>query len=769
MAAPFASAKAPAFTDSHTYDAATKTATISKHGGVSKLRVEPALTAAGITVTVEQRPDEVEYSWVLASRPMTNVFSLTLTLTNCEYYYQPPLTEEYTAASAEARFGEPCAVTASAVTGKSGKVYVSRPADIVGSYAVYSTYSDGVYETSKVAHIYRPHVTDAAGKQTWGTMKIEGDTLTVTVDQKWLDAAKYPVIVDPTIGYTGAGGSTEAMTINDAYGTAATTPASGTPYAITIHAYVSEDAPAHMRLGIWAGTDGGALLTSDTAATPGAWAWETVTLTPRYQLAASTSYVIGLIPDNSDLNMRYDVASGTSYIDITNSYAAPQAFGWSTTTTPKRYSLYVTIEYDPVITSSVISDMDDTNNLYTMKKYYTFTTVITDGSGATDVASISVRGAQGASVRWMVNATTLDGVPAYAIATGASTIDLDAGGCSFTEVGNDGTLVLSIRFEWDATSEADCDLEVWAEDAEGNTVGWTTVHSNYFDVISRLVTRDFTGNLTSTTINMPVEITGRVRYATTVAGDNSSTSYPPDAQFTQVKLYTGGGDYAGADAAIANGFYNITVTTPATLGAVYYYTWIDMAGDYVDGYAPDGDYVAISVGASFSIIKQVNEGFTFFGLTGAVLGQIVPTITAFATWFADSATAIINMVSATMTLIIFVSGTVTAWFTRMVNTVVNICTIVGSLFDGTYTAGMIDLWTVFKVSTWIDVVPIIAFMWWIDNIPRRAKSEGISQVERVIRDIQIVSYVVGEVWNWSFTVFNFVANMVMTFVGVVTG
>ena len=186
--APFVEAK-PTLDDNHIVDHASKKATLSRYSGLSRLEVEPGEVNAGWTLEVEDRGEEIEYNWILPEKPNTNKFTLKLPLTNCAYYYQPPLTSEYTSESAAKEFGEACSVTATAVTGKSGKVYVTRPADIVGSYAVYSTYSDGVYGTGKVAHIYRPLVTDASGKETWGTLSISGGVLTVTVDQKWLDAA----------------------------------------------------------------------------------------------------------------------------------------------------------------------------------------------------------------------------------------------------------------------------------------------------------------------------------------------------------------------------------------------------------------------------------------------------------------------------------------------------------------------------------------------------------------------------------------------------
>lgn len=748
--APFVAEAKP--TDYKHLDASTGVATLSKWGGTSTLKVTPtnAVKSGGklklgqnIEVKVEEREGEVEYSWILAAKPTVNVFYLTLDFTGCTFIYQPPLT---------------------AAQVKAGDV---RPENVVGSYAVYGSKTGGIYQTGKIAHIYRPLVTDAKGKTTWGILNIVGDTLSVTVDQAWLDKATYPVIVDPTFGYNVIGASNTFLTLNSIQGSSNTTAATTYPiYATSMSIYCSSGAGVNLKLGVWADGNGGAVVQMTNAKTMpgGAAAWHTLNFAAPTLLTASTTYQLGAIADNTIL-VYYD-AGGTGHADGTNSYATPGPFTWDGTNTNK-YSIYLTYEYGPQITSSVITDIDDTSNVYTMKKHYAFTTVITDGDGATDIASISVRGSQGGVTRWMVNATSLDGVPSYAIAVNASTIDLNVAGCSFTEAGTQGTLVLSIRFEWDAANEADCELDVWCEDVTGVSAGWTTVHADYFSVISRLVTHNYAGNLTSTTVNMPVEISGYVRYAMTPTGFNASTSYPPDAQFNSVKIYDGEGGYAGVDSSIVNGFFNLTITSAAVLKTTYYYAWLDLVADYTPGYAVDGDYVPVTTAASFSIIETVNEGFSFFGLAGNVTGVIIPTITNLAGWFTESATAVVDMTTGVLTLIFYISGTVTAWVARMANFFVNLLTNINRVFDGTI--GGHNVWTEFNVSAWIDFIPVIAFVVWFGGLPQRSKRAGVSSLEVLIRDLQIASYIVGEVWNWSFTLFNFIVNSVMTFVSVVTG
>ena len=84
-------------------------------------------------------------------------------------------------------------------------------------------------------------------------------------------------------------------------------------------------------------------------------------------------------------------------------------------------------KYTPTITSASISDRDNSDNVYAMKKYYTFIVEVNDADGATDIASVYLRGKNGAGVLWEVRATDLTGGGSWAIQSGANIIDLDSG------------------------------------------------------------------------------------------------------------------------------------------------------------------------------------------------------------------------------------------------------------------------------------------------------------------------------------------------------
>lgn len=88
---------------------------------------------------------------------------------------------------------------------RDGKVVNFRPENVVGSYAVY--YSDG---SGKAFHVYRPWAIDAKGSKSWCDLIIDVElgVLQIAVPKEFADKAVYPLIVDPSFGYTSIGAST---------------------------------------------------------------------------------------------------------------------------------------------------------------------------------------------------------------------------------------------------------------------------------------------------------------------------------------------------------------------------------------------------------------------------------------------------------------------------------------------------------------------------------------------------------------------------------
>ena len=74
-----------------------------------------------------------------------------------------------------------------------------------GSYAVYKKETFIGEGTGKLCHIHRPLIIDSRGQRCWGDLSVTGNKLCITILETWLSEAKYPVVVDPTIGTTTVG------------------------------------------------------------------------------------------------------------------------------------------------------------------------------------------------------------------------------------------------------------------------------------------------------------------------------------------------------------------------------------------------------------------------------------------------------------------------------------------------------------------------------------------------------------------------------------
>ena len=77
-----------------------------------------------------------------------------------------------------------------------------------GSYAVYKKEIFIGEGTGKLCHIHRPEIIDSRGRRCWGDLSVTGNELCITIPENWLSEARYPVVVDPTIGTSSIGSQT---------------------------------------------------------------------------------------------------------------------------------------------------------------------------------------------------------------------------------------------------------------------------------------------------------------------------------------------------------------------------------------------------------------------------------------------------------------------------------------------------------------------------------------------------------------------------------
>lgn len=163
----------------------------------------------------------MEYAVSLPRRPRSNVLRFDLDSWGLDFFHQGPL-------------------TANAIA-----MGCYRPEHIVNSYAVYHKTQGGMvessgpdYKTGKACHLYRSWSEDARGWRVWNRLHVRNSELTISIPQEFLESAKYPVVVDPTFGYTSIGASTDVGWSNALLGCvfATSTPASnGTLDSLTFY------------------------------------------------------------------------------------------------------------------------------------------------------------------------------------------------------------------------------------------------------------------------------------------------------------------------------------------------------------------------------------------------------------------------------------------------------------------------------------------------------------------------------------------------------
>lgn len=265
---------------------------------------------------------EVEY----ANRPASNIVEFAIESHGLNFWYQPPLTPE------EIAQGD------------------TRPENVVGSYAAYhATRRDNElhgkeYRAGKAFHIYRPFATDAAGRKVWCEMLLAFDRMFIVVPNDFLDTAVYPIVVDPTFGYTTAGGTSSSAsvsvacyytspagtgTIND-FQVSMNDNGAATNYVVALYAQAAVLPTTLLASGTAATTDG-----SNTQK------WFTNS-NISYAFSAGTVYYLA-VWNASGIQKYYDTAgaAATQWQEGTGTYPTwPNPFGTPSFTLQRQLSIY---------------------------------------------------------------------------------------------------------------------------------------------------------------------------------------------------------------------------------------------------------------------------------------------------------------------------------------------------------------------------------------------------------------------------------------------
>ena len=331
-------------------------------------------SAKSYALTAEQSKTEdggLELEFVLSAKPNSNSINIPFSKENIILFYQPPLTEEFKQ--------EDCEVyTETHIKTKKGEE-CWRPENIVGSYAVYhASKRNNEYLTGKIAHALTPKLTDATGKSIYVPYNRDANEtsiLTIMLPQEFLDSAKYPVVVDPTFGYTSIGGTADAACYEDqAHVCKYACSEAGTVTKIT--AYMKDAYGTGNFVGlIYDGTPSALLAQSGATSISNTAGWKDFTL----NLAVSaTDYHLGFWSGSRDANWWYDSGATNQYRKSSSSPSAPPNPFSVSASQARMYSVYAT--YTTGATLQTVTDSLSLGDAVLRNK----TLVLSDSLGLAD-------------------------------------------------------------------------------------------------------------------------------------------------------------------------------------------------------------------------------------------------------------------------------------------------------------------------------------------------------------------------------------------------
>ena len=273
--------------------------------------------------------DAFKFEYILKEKPTSNVLEFTIQSKDVQFDYQPELTQE------EKDRGD------------------FRPDNVIGSYAVYAikpkiNITGGkIYRVGKIGHIFRPRLIDAEGKETWGELNIENGLYTVTIPQKFLDEAIYPIKSNDTFGYNTAG-STESTYFyyNRAAGSYLNTIASGNGYVDDINLCSDSDNNANQEIKFFIVTTADDVIIANSL-TPGVDMpmtkdWATYSYSTKPSVSNGVGYAPWFVSGTNVGDTYYDSGAGSNtYYETDNSFTTPTN-PTSTTGASSKWSIYAT-------------------------------------------------------------------------------------------------------------------------------------------------------------------------------------------------------------------------------------------------------------------------------------------------------------------------------------------------------------------------------------------------------------------------------------------
>ena len=258
----------------------------------------------------EQNEPGFEFDITLATKPDTNVYTMSIETKGLIFGKQDAIPDD----KAKTEYRSP---------------------RITNSYAVYhESKQNNEYKSGKAFHIYRPIIKDANGWEVWGDLDIDTE-MRITIPQDFIDNATYPIVIDPTFGYSTQGasyvGSGNVVLASDAT-------ISGVGNLAAVVGTVFGGGSANVA-GIY--DSSGSLMYTSLAVSgvPAANFFSSLPTLPAadYRIA----YSLNTLGGYSAGSLYYDTVAGTSY-SLTRTYdgTLPANMDSFTTETTRRYTLY---------------------------------------------------------------------------------------------------------------------------------------------------------------------------------------------------------------------------------------------------------------------------------------------------------------------------------------------------------------------------------------------------------------------------------------------
>lgn len=277
---------------------------------------------------------ELEYEIEFATKPPSNIIELSLDFPDgLEFWYQDTLENDYNRNSGGHK------------TLADYLAHHIRPERVVGSYDAMWHKRNNQYKTGIFCHIYRPKAIDADGKSVWCTLSITNKVLIITIPQLWLNAAKYPVVLDPVLGYDTLGGAAAGYSNRVRYRGGDTMGATnGTIDNFNIGVWANASPNDNIKVGIYpsdGGDPAGTTLLEQVEYTAPETGWQQIEGSGS-TLIASAVYHLCHIEEHADTTIRYNTESSAHYSNAATTYGEEmEAICANTGSGIENWSIYI--------------------------------------------------------------------------------------------------------------------------------------------------------------------------------------------------------------------------------------------------------------------------------------------------------------------------------------------------------------------------------------------------------------------------------------------